>query len=368
MAARVAIVGGGVIGTAVAWYAARAGHQVELYERGALGGEATRASAGILAPLAESVTPGPFVDLALAGLRAHGEDAPALLNASGLDPEYRHCGVLRLAHDRDAAIALQAAADWQANRALDLRWLEPRQLASLEPGLAATQGGLLSPNEGHVHPFRLTRALTSAAVRAGAAIHEYTAAAEPWLEDGALRGLRVDGEHRHYDQVVLATGAWSAGWSRPLGLAAAVRPVKGQMLLVRTAAPVVSRVVFAGHSYLVPRADGTTYVGATQEEAGFDRRVTAAGLSELLTGAVAIAPSLADAEVVHSEAGLRPGSADGLPLLGPAPAMPNLILACGHFRNGILMALITGRIVTALLEGRAPELDITPFSPGRFTS
>src|SRR5581483_1513909 len=151
----VVIVGGGVIGCAAAWYCARAGLRVELFERGPLGGEATAASAGILAPLAESVTPGPFVELALAGLRAFEQDIPALLDESGLDPEYRISGVLRVAvTDADAA-ALKQAAAWQENAHLDLRWLEAGQVASLEPGLAASRGGLLSPREGHVNPPRL---------------------------------------------------------------------------------------------------------------------------------------------------------------------------------------------------------------------
>ncbi len=364
----VAIVGGGVIGCAAAWYLARAGVGVELYERGPLGGEATAASAGILAPLAESVSPGPFVQLALAGLRAFTDDLDDLRRDSGLDPEYHRSGVLRLAVDGESADALRRSAEWQANARLDMRWLDPRQIASIEPGLAPCAGGLLSPAEGHINPPRLTATLAAAAAAHGAALHEYCAPPLPWVENGRMRGLLVGDQRRPAGHVVLAAGAWSGPWAEAVGVRVPVRPVKGQMLLLRVVRPPVRHVVFSGHGYLVPRADGTIYVGATQEEVGYDRRVTTAGIHELTAIAAALAPTLADAEVVRAGAGLRPASADGLPVLGPAPGVDGLTLAAGHFRNGILMSLITGRIVAALVAGRDPEIPLHEFSASRFLS
>jgi glycine oxidase len=362
----VVVVGGGVIGCAVAWYLSRAGMRVELFDRGPLGGEATAASAGILAPLAESVSPGPFADLALAGLRAFAEDIPALLDDTGVDPEYRVSGVLRLALDEASARTLEAAARWQANAHLDLRWLEPRQVASLEPRLAGCTGALFSPREGHVNPPRLTAALAAAAANRGAALHEHSAPPRPWVDGGRLRGVLVGADRCSAGQVVLAAGAWSGPWSAALGTAIPVRPIKGQMIVLRTVPPPVRHVVFAGHSYLVPRVDGTTYVGATVEDVGYDRRVTAAAVHDLTALADRLLPGLRDAEFVRAGAGLRPGTSDSLPVLGPAPGMDNLILAAGHFRNGILMSLITGRIVAALATDREPELPLAPFSATRF--
>lgn len=363
----VAVVGGGVIGCAAAWYLARAGLRVEVFERGPLGGEATAASAGILAPLAESVSPGPFVELALAGLRAFEQDIPALIGDSALDPEYRISGVLRLAADADGARSLRAAAGWQANAHLDLRWLEPRQVASLEPGLAPCAGGLLSPREGHISPPRLTAALAAAAAHRGAVFHEHCAPPRPLVEDGCVRGLLVGSERRPAGCVLLAAGAWSGPWAEALHVPVPVRPVKGQMLLLRAMPPPLRHVVFAGHGYLVPRVDGSIYVGATQEEAGYDRRVTAAGLHDMTAVAGALLPALRDAELIRAGAGLRPGTADGLPVLGPVPGIEGLLLATGHFRNGILMSLITGRIIAALVAGRGPELPLEAFSAARFT-
>jgi glycine oxidase len=364
--ADVAVVGGGVVGCAVAWCLARAGVSVSLFERGSLGGEASGVSAGMLAPLAESSTPGPFAELALAGLRAFDEELEALCETSGLDPEYRRCGVLRLALEEADVRALQEAAAWQANARLELRWLEPRQVASLEPGLAPCRGALLSPREGHLHPGRLTLALAVAAARCGAVLHEHSPPVLPWVAHDRLQGLLVNGERRPFGTVVLAAGAWSGAWAAALGFNLPVRPVKGQMLLVRAVPPPVRHIVFAGHSYLVPRADGTMYVGATQEEAGFDRRVTLAAVRSLAAHAATVAPALAGAEVVGMGAGLRPGSDDGLPIIGRAPGMENLILATGHFRNGVLLSLITGRLVAALVQGQSPELPIDSFSPARF--
>ncbi len=365
--ADVAVVGGGVIGCAVAWCLAREGVRVSLFERGTIGGEASGVSAGILAPLAESAAPGPFAELALAGLRAFDEELEALRETSGMDPEYRRSGVLRLAMDDAEVRALQEVAAWQANAHLDLRWLEPRQVTSLEPGLVPCQGALLSPQEGHVHPARLTLALAAAAARCGATLLQQCPPVLPWVEDGRLQGLVLNGERRAFTTVVLAAGAWSGTWASLLGLRLPVRPVKGQMLLARAVPPPVRHVVFAGHNYLVPRADGTVYVGATQEEAGFDHRVTLAAVQELAARAAALAPALANAEVVGMGAGLRPGSADDLPVIGRVPGLENLILATGHFRNGVLMSLITGRLVAALVQGRPPELPLGSFSPARFT-
>lgn len=363
----VIVVGGGAIGLAVAWYAARGGVSVELYERGPLAGEATGASAGILAPLAESSSPGPFVDLALAGLLAFRDDIDTLRDDSGLEPEYRRTGVLRLATDSAGVTELREAAAWQANAALDLRWLEPRQVAALEPGLAPCAGALLSPHEGHIVPARLAAALAGAAAGRGAVLRHY-APAHPWIENGQLAGVVVDGERRSAGRVVLAAGAWSSSWADAVGVTLPVRPVKGQMMLLRAVPRPLRHVVFVGHGYLVPRGDGTIYAGATQEETGFDRRVTVAGLRELAEMTAAILPALTDAEVVHTGTGLRPGIADGLPVLGPAPRDERLLLAAGHFRNGILMSLVTGRIIAAQLQGRVPEIDLAPFSAERFAS
>ena len=362
----VAIIGGGVIGCACAWALARAGASVTLYERGRLASEASGASAGILAPLAESHSPGPFAELSIAGLHAFEEEIGPLIEESGIDPEYRRCGVIRLALEERDAAALQQAAAWQANRSLGLRWIDPHEIAALEPALAASHGALISSDEGMVRPQLLVRALATAAARRGARLNEHVEVAGPALTGGRVTGVRLaGGVTRSAEIVLLAGGAWSGALAGSAALAVPVRPVKGQYAILGLLPRPLRHVVFAGEGYLVPRVDGTIYAGATQEEAGYDRRVTLDGLAAVLEMARGILPGLHDAEVVGSGAGLRPGSADGLPVLGAVPGVENLYVAAGHYRNGILMSLITGRLMAELILGRSPSRSLAPFSPER---
>ena len=362
----VAIIGGGVIGAACAWALTRAGVSVTLYERGRLAQEASGASAGILAPLAESHSPGPFSRLAVAGLHAFAEEIEGIVAESGIDPEYRRCGVIRIAVAADDAATLQDAASWQANEALGLRWIDARQLAELEPALAPAHGALISEDEGQVRPPLLVRALATAAARRGARIMEQVERAVPVITDGRITGVRLgSGVTRPADAVLITSGAWSSAIAGSAAATVPVRPVKGQYAFLALTPPPLRHVVFAGHGYLVPRQDGTLYAGATEEDAGYDDRVTVDGLAAVLAIARGIVPALRDAEVTGSGAGLRPGSADGLPVIGALPGVANLFVAAGHYRNGVLMSLITARLITALITGREPELSLAPFAPER---
>lgn len=362
----VAIIGGGVIGCACAWALARAGVSVTLYERGALGGEASGASAGILAPLAESDSPGPFADLAVAGLFAFAEEIDALVAESGIDPEYRRCGVIRLALDERDAEGLRRASVWQSNQKLGLQWVDADRVTDVEPALAPSFGALLSDEEAMVRPALLVRALATAAARRGARIIEQVAAAEPVVAGGLVSGVRLaGGREEAAGAVLLAGGAWTPGFVGIAPGSLPIMPVKGQYALLSIVPRPLRHAVFAGHGYLAPRVDGTIYAGATQEDAGFDRRVTLDGLATVLEMARAILPALRHAEVVGHGAGLRPGSADGLPAIGRVPDSQNLYVAAGHFRNGVLMSLITGRLMAELILGREPSIDLTPFDPAR---
>lgn len=366
-APEVAIIGGGVIGCACAWALARAGISVTLYERGRLAGEASGASAGILAPLAEVADPGPFAELAIAGLHAFAEQIATIIEESGIDPEYRRCGVLRLALEPRDAEGLQESARWQVNQQLGLRWIDAADVATLEPALAPSHGALLSADEGQVRPALLVRALASAAARSGAKIIEFADVAGPAITADRATGVRLsNGVTKPAGMVLLTGGAWTTNLAAAAGATIPIRPVKGQYALLGMLPRPLRHVVFAGHGYLVPRVDGTLYIGATEEDAGYDRRVTADGAGEVLAMARAILPTTRDAEVLGFGAGLRPGSADGLPALGALPGVENLYVAAGHYRNGILMSLITARLITELLLGRTPSLPLAPYAPRRF--
>ncbi|MBI4497630.1 MAG: glycine oxidase ThiO [Chloroflexi bacterium] len=366
--AEVVVVGGGAIGGAVAYALSRAGVRVTLLEARRIGDGASGAAAGMLTPLAEAPQPGPFADLALHSLRRFPALAQELREVAGMDIEYVPSGVLRVATSEEHERTLQEALTWQRALGLDLRWLGPEQVRSLEPDLAPeVRGGVFSPEEGHVHSLRLTEALAQAAARLGATVRVGTPVVGLTRHNGRVTGVRTAEGAVAADQVVLAAGSWTGLLAHELGVAAPVRPVKGQILSLALVPCPLRRVVYgSGVGYLVPRRDGSVVVGATQEEVGFDMRVTAQGLAALLRGATQLVPALAGAEVRQTGAGLRPGTPDGLPILGPVPGWEGISIASGHFRNGILLSPITGHLMAELITTGKTSLPLDPFSPGRF--
>ena len=364
---RILIVGGGAIGCSIAYHLAGAGQQVTLLERTAVAAEASSAAAGMLAPVAESDEPGAFLDLAVAGLRAFQEDAAAIEAVSGLSVEYVPSGIVRTATDEKRALSLQARTRWAKSAGLPVRWLEADELRRLEPSIAGSvRGGLDSPEEGHVNPRRLTVALAQGAARRGARLREGADVEGLVLRGDEVAGVRLtSGELVAADVVVLAGGAWS----RVLGRGAAelaVHPVLGQYVIVRSVPCPFRRVLYGEHVYLLPRPDGTIYVGATEEpESGFLKRVTAEGVRSLLNAAADLVPQIDRAEFVSVGAGLRPGSGDRMPLLGLVRTIGGLAVAAGHFRNGILLSLISGRLLTELLVYGRTSMDLSPFAPDR---
>ena len=352
-----------MIGAACAWSLARRGASVALLERDGLGVHASGAAAGMLAPIAESRGAGPIFAAGLESLRLLEADAPELRALSGIDPELVRSGVVRVAREAEAE-ALRSRA-----RALEQEgcaWLDAHELRKLEPGIAGGfVGALHSAREGHVDPARLTRAFAGAARRRGARIEtgvEVTAV----LRDGArVTGVRTLAGDVPARDTILCTGAWAARVGDWLGVPVPVTPVKGQMLALEAAERRGGPILWSDVVYLVPRPDGELRVGATLERAGFDARPTAGGAARLLAGALALLPELRAASLLRVWAGLRPGSPDDLPLVGAAPGAPGAWLAAGHYRNGILLAALTGAALAAeILDGRRlPGLD--PFDPAR---
>ncbi|HEX6940003.1 MAG TPA: glycine oxidase ThiO, partial [Longimicrobiales bacterium] len=353
----VVIVGGGVIGCALAWELARRGAGVTVVEREVPGRAATWAAGGMLAPVAEAEQPGPFLRLALASLHAWPAFVEAAREASGVPIEYRATGKLCVALDDEQAAALEAAYRWQRAGGHAVDWLDGNQARALEPALSpAVRAGALVAQDHWVDNRALARALWVAATRAGATVRTGIAAVA--LRSGrasggsmAVEGVALDdGETIDAGAVVIAAGCWSgalAGLPRSLPVA----PVRGQMVAVRTVPPVLRRTVMAGHTYLIPRADGRITIGSTAERAGFRAHVTPAGIASLLTAAMRVAPALADAPLVSTWAGLRPGTPDGCPILGADPDVEGLFYATGHFRNGILLAPITATLLAEAVSG-----------------
>lgn len=366
-ATEVLVVGGGVIGLAVADAVARRGISVALVERDRVANAASAGAAGLLAALIESQGPGPFLDLALAGRRAFAEDAEALSAETGIDVGYRVTGTLRVAESSDMADELRDRVRWQKERGLDVRFLAPAEVRGVEPGLRdGLHGALFSPDDHQVTSHLLANALAMRAERRGALIGEHSPVAGLVRDGDGVVGVRLaDGDEVHARTVVLAAGPWTPGVS-PIALP--VRPVKGQLVhLQPSAAGTIRHPVFASSVYLVPKAAGHVIAGATEEDAGFATSTSDAVTDRLVGAARALVPAFGEAKVAAVWAGLRPATSDRLPIIGRHRSLPGLIFATGHFRNGVLLSLITGRIVAALVAGDRPPLDIAAFSPERFT-
>ncbi|MBI2165318.1 MAG: glycine oxidase ThiO [Chloroflexi bacterium] len=345
-ASRVIVVGGGIIGCAVAYYLSEAGVKVSVFERGRLGHGASRAAAGMLSPLGEIHGPGPFLDLGLRSLRMYKGLAQELEERAGVDIEYVESGILRVAADEAGALALRSALEWQNRLGLDSRWLGEDEVRNLEPGLSSNvKGGVLSPREAHVNSLRVVEAFAQAAARRGVSFKVGASVTGLLTSGNRVTGVVAEGQKMQADFVVLAGGAWAGSLAGLVGLDLPVRPVRGQALLVHSVPAILRNVVFGPGSYLVPQKDGSLLVGATQEEAGFDDRVTAEGVQRLLQRGMALVPCLKDATFVTAWSGLRPGSPDGHPIIGPVKEWQGLVLAAGHFRNGVLLAPATGQLV-----------------------
>jgi glycine oxidase len=348
------IVGGGVIGLASAWRLAQAGASVALLERDKHPpAGATRVAAGMLAPVGELTFGEPdLLELTLVASELYPAFVAELEQASGVATGHEARGALHVALDRDEAEQLRRVHDLQRSMGLEAEWRSPRSCRELEPGLTPSlSGGVLAPGEGSIDPRALCAALLAALDAQGVDVRTGTEASAALLEGTRIAGVRTSaGEELRAATVVLACGAWSgqARWL-PQEARPPVRPVKGQILELRPPAGApIERIVASERVYLVPRRDGRLIVGATVEEQGFDTAVTAGGVHELLREAYRLVPDVAEMELVEAMAGLRPGTPDNMPMVGPG-SLDGLVLATGHFRNGILLApLAAARVVEAL--------------------
>lgn len=364
----IAVIGGGVIGSAIAWRLADAGASVTLLERGRPGtadsGEASPAAAGMLAPLKEAEEPGPFLELGLRSMERYPAFVEAVESASGVDVAFRRDGRLDVALDDEAADELRRHRDLQADAGYESRLLEPAEVWELEPAIGPDVVlGLATEYDHQLDAARLTRALWLAAETAGVDARPGTAVAGVVVDGATTAGVRLEsGDTVTADVVVVAAGAWSGRLELPRPLP--VRPVRGQIVVLRSVPPVLGRTTWGPHLYLVPRHDGRLLVGSTMEDVGFAPRVTAGAVARLLGVAARVAPDLAGAEVEGFQVGLRPAAEDGLPVIGPDPDIEGLFYATGHFRNGILLAPETAERITAMvLEGMQAE---PAFDPARF--
>ena len=373
--ADVIVAGGGVIGTAIAWQAAAAGLDVVLVDPGQQDA-ASLVAAGMLAPASEALFgEGELLGLNLLAVARFGSFAAELEEASGAQVGLRREGTLAVAYDPGDHAALLRLTAFRRSVGLDAEELSSRACRELEPFLAPdVHGGVLFAGDWSVDNRRYVAALAEAARRAKVRfVRDRVLALQ--VSDGRASGVRLaGGAHIGSAQVVLAAGCWSAAVAGlPDALAAVIRPVKGQLLRLRHPAglaPVLSHtvrsIVRGTDVYLVPRSDGELIVGATSEERGEDRTVTAGAVHDLLHDAMSVLPVTSELTLAETCAGLRPGTPDNGPVVGRC-GPDGLLLATGHYRNGILMSPVTSDAVTALLAGQRPAPEWDPFTPQRFT-
>lgn len=356
----VLIIGGGVMGCGIALRLAQAGAKVTVLERSIPGAEASSAAGGILAPQMESEGPGPMLELCLRSRAMYPKLAEELRELTGIDIQYLPCGLLQAAFDEAALHRLEATVAWQKAQGLRAELMDGRSARALEPALSdRVLGAAHFPDDHQVDNRLLVRALSTAAARAGATFR--TGYVRGLLTEGdRVLGVDVDGEPLHAGAVVIAAGSWTGLVHGSRIDPQKVRPARGQMVELQLRVPLFSRVLFGPAGYLVPRLDGRVLAGSTMELVGFEKQVTAGGLQGILTMAIALCPALADAPVSSFWAGLRPYTDDHLPYLGEGP-LKDLFLASGHFRNGILLAPITARVVSEAVLGQRTTVDLTPF-------
>ncbi|MGH2807740.1 MAG: glycine oxidase ThiO [Actinomycetota bacterium] len=364
----VVVVGGGVIGMSIAWRAARAGFSVAVVDDPTRAA-ASNVAAGMLAPVTEAeYGEERLLQLNLESSRRYEGFVEELMSVTGHDVGYVRCGTLTVARDLDDNTALEDVYRFQQSLGLTVERLRGSACRTLEPLLAPrTRGGILVEGDHQVDPTALVAALTDACKRDGVALHESGAAS---LTTGPRPEVVLrTGERLACTTVVVAAGTWSGSIDgMPPAALPPVRPVKGQLVHLRTrdGDPFTERNIRGLDVYVVSRPDGRVIVGATVEEQGFDATVTAGATYELLRNAYELLPGITELAFVASVAGLRPGTPDNAPIIGRVEE--GVLVATGHYRNGILLAPVTAdAIVDLLMSDRVPD-SVAPFGPERFAT
>lgn len=366
------VAGGGIVGLAIAREMALEGMQVAVFDRDReKGTDATQVAAGMLAPVGEhEFGEQALLPMNLASAELFPGLAAELEEATGIPTGYRRDGGLHVALDGDEAAVLERMAALQEESGLEPRRLTPSEAREVEPGLSpSVRSAVLAPGDGAVDPRQLADALEADAVSRGAAVFRDSPIRGLARADGGVTGVETYDGPVEAGTVVVAAGAETGRleWLEPDELPP-VRPVKGQVVELRApeVGPVASRPVVTERVYVVPRPDGRIVVGATVEERGWDREVTAGGVHEMLREAYRVLPDLTEAAFIGARAGFRPGTPDNLPVVGRT-ATPGLVLASGHYRNGILLAPLTGKAVTRMaIEGLDEAPGMEAADPGRF--
>jgi glycine oxidase len=364
----VIVVGGGIIGLAVAYYLGREKLRVTLVERGAVGREASWAAAGYLSFQGGSNVPGPRLELTRTSCRMYDSWIEELSEFTPADTGFVRCGLLELCLDAAEVHEAQERAAWQRAAGYAVEWLDAAATRQRHPYLAVdlpVHGALLFPEVAQVRPPRLLKALTEAILRLGVQLREHAPVTAITRSGERVTGVTLaNGEHLAAPIVVNAAGSWAAQLAPEMAVMP-VKPIKGTIVLLEMPAPPTREILESARGAVYTRADNKVLLGATLEDVGYDKRVTLAAVQTLVQQALAILPALKDATFITTWTGLRPFSHDNVPYLGPVPGLHGAYAATGHYRSGILLAPITGLLLKEMILQQPPTLPLAPYQVTR---
>ncbi|TMU87371.1 glycine oxidase ThiO [Bacillus sp. BHET2] len=347
----VVIVGGGVIGCSIAYQLAKRGKQVLLLEKNQLAGKASKAAAGMLGVQSELNEGSPLYQMAQASRNLYPALAEELKEVSGMDIEYVENGMIKLARTEEEAQSLSGVGT-RTDQGERIKWLSKTQLSDCEPNLSKdVEGGLLIPRGGNVSAPNLTKALGLASARLGVEIKEDTNVSDFLKDRNRIIGVQTPNGPFYGAEIIVAGGAWSQSLLEHLGMAFNTYPVKGECFSVKLSQELVKSTIFTEECYIVPKIGGRFLVGATEHPHTFDENISISGLMHLMELATGILPGLAQAHWDKAWAGIRPQTHQGIPIIGRSKEWKGLSIATGHYRNGILLAPITGMMIADLIEG-----------------
>ncbi|PZD95126.1 glycine oxidase ThiO [Paenibacillus sambharensis] len=371
MAEHILVLGGGIIGLSCAFTAAERGFRVTVVEPHMPGGQASGAAAGMLAPFSENPEqPDDFFHLCRESLKLYPGWINRIEAASGEKIEWHETGSLNVVYHEADINPLYSRILWQNRYGADARLVMPEELREMEPALSHdVKAAVYYPHESHVYAPGLVAALEKACIARGVTIVCQAGDVEDVrVSDSGIAVTTANAGDLWADRLVVCAGAWSGLYERWFGITVPVHPIRGQICAYEVPFGEVRHMIFSPQAYWTSKANGTLVCGASEDVAGFDTSVTDKGIGRLVRYGPKTLPMLEQLPVVHRWAGLRPATRDGRPLLGFVSGMPQVVMAAGHYRNGILLSPVTAEAVVSLLEGRPAPVPLTAFSPGRFTA
>jgi glycine oxidase len=359
------IIGGGVIGLTTAYFLARDGARVTVVDQADFGQEVSWAGAGILPAGEQERWDHPVEHLRARSAAMFPSLSAELRELTGIDNGYVRCGGLEFPEEESESGARRhstiraSRTEWHGE---DAQLLDAEEVRRLEPALAGNLGPAYHlPDTAQIRNPRHIKALLAACHQRGVRLTPGCPVGGFITNGPRVLAAKALGGELAADRFLIATGAWSDPLLEHLGCRPGIKPIRGQIVLLRLDRPIFRMVLIRGACYLVPRSDGRVLIGSTEEDVGYDKRTTAGAIADLIALAVGLVPALADAPVERCWAGLRPGSPDGLPFLGPAPSWDNVFVAAGHFRAGIQLSPGTALVMKECLLGQSPTMPLQPF-------